>query len=492
MAEAAIPFAPLQESGMEVLAGASPLALNVVSTGKGVLERRPGIAAFSPYQSGVISAGPVECVYQEPNGSLFAVGTRLSNRLYQHHSWCELKRAHDSETYVHWMGQLSGSQRPVFSALTAVDPIKGHVAVASGSTLQRLFTLGDGIWELTATGPGGGWGHVVTEEELALIPSATHVTWMAGRAIANESRWNQEQVRYSELADYTRWTAGSGTAGAFTAENAPDKLVAVQRVQEYLFAFGSQTTQLYSPDPTWVFAPVITLAAGCSAPYSIIDCQYWIDQYKRVVRYEGGSVTSVSSPIQGVLDSMCVSDAYGFRVGVGAIQCLVWVFPTDGRTFVLQEGSGWSQWQSGVADPGQFQVSSHCRAVTGENIVGTLSGQVGKLDMAAPADFSGAIQSLVETGYLNRETGRRKVSKRVTLTLERGTSGSAATAVFGYRDRPGPWRNKIPVSLGGPGKTTHTLRFFNLGIYDSRQWFFEFTGSERLALVSAVEEYEVI
>lgn len=488
--EAPIPFTPTQESGFEPLGGASPVALNVVVSGKGVVERRPGIEACLPYPSGVISDGPIEAVYQEIGGAVFAFGSRAdAPEAERQHWWTRLP---DSPLgHVYWATRIHGQARPVFAQL-ADNGYVTQSAVTAGAKPHRIYSASYGVaWGLGLFGTSG-WGDIGDVDTWIEMPTCTHVVAMSSRLLANELRYGAERVRYSEIADYNTWSAGLGTAGAFTAENSPDPLVALDRTREYLFAFGSQTTQVFSPDPTWVFAPVLTIPVGCSAPYSIIDCEYWIDQYKRVVRYQDGVASSVSSPIQAVLDRMTVSDAYGFRAELGAARCFVWVFPTDGRTFVLQEGVGWGQWQSGVPERAQFQVNAHCRLASGENLVGTLSGRVGKLSMAAATDFGDAVQARVETGYLARETSRRKVCKKLTVVLERGISSNPATAIVGYRDRPGPWRCRIPISLGSHGKTTHTLSFRNLGVYDRRQWFFEFSGAERLALVSATEEYEVI
>jgi hypothetical protein len=489
MTEALVPFAPVQESGMEPLGGAGVSSLNVVVTGKGVVERRPGICAAEGISSDAVSSGPIEAVFQSMTGPTFAVGTSAHYGLSH-----MLGRLVGEGEYVGYLlsSQLTGTSRPVFCDLGPGQYVN-RMLVASGGTLQ---------WLRTGTpDPMGGWTlerlGVGTTVDMETIPVATHVTSMNQRLVANETRYDSNLVRYSglpsESVGWFTWTAGIGTAGAFSAESSPDPVVAMGRDLEYLFVFGSQTTQLFAADPTWVFAPVATLSVGCAAPYSIIDCEYWIDQRKRVVRQRGGQVVSLSGPIQAVLDTMTVQDAYGYKVEIGGMTCLVWTFPSDGRTFVFQEGVGWGQWQSGVPVIRQFDVTAHCRAITtGTNLVGTALGRVGKLSLGAATDFGDSIQARVETGYLNRETLRRKHCLGLTVVLQRGLSGSPGTAVIGFRDRPGPWRARIPISLGATGDTVHTLRFRSLGVYERRQWFFEFTGSERLALVSATEEYEVI
>jgi hypothetical protein len=324
---------------------------------------------------------------------------------------------------------------------------------------------------------------------------------MSSRLECNELRYGASRVRYSDIGTegsdtgYANWHEGLGLAGSFTAEDSSDPIVAVTRTREYLMVYGQQTVQMFVPDPQYVFAPVMTLPVGCAAPYSIIDSEYWIDSRKRVVRLQGGAVDTVSLPIQRELDAMTVDDAYGYRVEIGPAVFLVWDFPSDGRTFVLQEEFGWSQWRSRSSGaPSAFAVSAHCRAPTNaDNLVGTRDGRIGKLSLDAQDDFGEQVQAQVVTGFVDRGSPRRKRSKRLTLVMQRGRSSSTPSeAVLSWRDREGPWYGRIPISLGGPGDSEHTLTYHGLGIYERRQWMLDFIGPERLALVSATESFEVL
>jgi hypothetical protein len=492
MTEARIPFLPLQESGMDSLGGASPLAMNVVVTGKGVLERRPGIVAAPGIISSVISQVPVYGLFQSMDGTVYAVGGEhdWGRSLEDMRIWGSYENSmgivgDEGDTATIWFWRLSGGRRPVFCEYGGDHAV---IAVASGGVLQDIrekFTFG---WI--------GAGTVIEEES---VPQSTHVTSMSQRLIANELRWNQQRVRYSGLPSdtysYATWTEGIGTAGSFTAENAPDPVVAVDRTREYLFVFGTKTVQLFAPDPTWTFAPILTLPVGCVAPYSIVGCEYWIDDRKRVVKYADGGVVSISAPIQSALDSMTVDDAFGYRAELGAMSCLVWTFPTDGRTFVYQEGLGWGQWSTRVnGKPKQFMVSCHHRSqTTSLNLVGTDTGRIGRLDQATQTDFGAAIEAKVFTGFVGHDTLRMKRCLRVSVILRRGRSSpTPSKAMLAYRDREGPWEAKIPIDFGAPGDTDATLTFYSLGVYNQRQWMFEFLGPERLSLVSAIEEYEVL
>jgi hypothetical protein len=484
MTDELIPFVPNQASSMEPLAGASPVATNVIVTGKGVLERRPGVCAADGLTSEAFSGGPIESVFQRLQGATFAFGTQ--DGVGPH------RCAQIGSGYT-WRGTASGTKRQMFAENELI------VAVASGGYLQMLYGTLPNPNILSFRYLSGLVGRPPQDEYL---PQATHVVAMSSRLTCNELRYGASRIRYSDVGDFgtspgfTNWHEGIGLAGSFTAEDSPDPIVAVTRTREYLVVYGQQTVQLFVPDPQWTFAPAGTLSVGCAAPYSIIDSEYWIDSRKRIVRLQGGVVDTVSVPIQKELDAMDVSDAYGYRVEIGPAVFMVWDFPSDGRTFALQQEFGWSQWRStkdGKETP--FAVSAHYRSpVNADNLVGTRDGRIGKLSLEAQDDFGEPVRANVVTGFLDRGSSRLKRSTCLTLVMQRGRSSSSAPsqAVVSWRDREGPWVGRIPVSIGGPGDSQHTLKFRGLGVYERRQWMLDFIGPERLALVSATESFEVI
>jgi hypothetical protein len=65
-------------------------------------------------------------------------------------------------------------------------------------------------------------------------------------------------------------------------------------------------------------------------------------------------------------------------------------------------------------------------------------------------------------------------------------------AFLRFRDGPGAWSDRIPVDLGASGERELVLRLPSLGVYRRRQWEFEYSGTEALVLVSAVEEFTVL
>jgi len=189
-----------------------------------------------------------------------------------------------------------------------------------------------------------------------------------------------------------------------------------------------------------------------------------------------------------------VDDCFGYRAVVGNLDAVVWTFPTDGRTYAFQKGSGWAQWSGFSGNWSRFRVNAATyRQSDGTTVVATTDGRMGKLDIRSTSDLGETINAYTVTGYLDRGTDLIKQCRCVSLSLRRGTvtGSSGPQAWLCWRDRPGPWQGRVPVDLGRSGDTEIVVQIRSLGVYRRRQWMFEFSGTEELVLVRASEEFEV-
>ncbi len=480
MPSAPVPFADVQASGIDELSGQSPVAFNVLREPAGAVRRRPGLRDSSLVTPDQLASGEATGLYVTLDDSVYAtVATGTANSIFYvaPTGAANLSAGGNPES-------LMGSLRPQFAETEML------LVMAAGREMQKVELASNASSRL-----GGS------------PPQATHVLPMAQRLLANDLVVDRTKVRYSDLAQGTTtfaghevWTTGVGTAGFFTAEAQPDPVVALGSSTNELFVFGSRTLQLYNSDSVLVFAPISTIELGCGAPYSPIKVDqfyYFLDDKRRFVKSDGRTYDVVSEPIRRTLESVTsVSDCFGYRVLIGPHDCLVWSFPTDGRTFVFQVGAGWSQWSAPASANqihGPFVVRSHALHSSGVNLVGTNTGSLQELSLDAGSDSGGTIPAYVETGFINRGTDARKLSKCLRIALRRGeATGDAPVAYFGWRDQPGPWDARLPIDLGNTGDTEIVLQFYSLGVYRRRQWFFEFSGTDELVLVSAIETFEVV
>jgi hypothetical protein len=137
------------------------------------------------------------------------------------------------------------------------------------------------------------------------------------------------------------------------------------------------------------------------------------------------------------------------------------------------------------------QLPVSCHDATG--VLGTTSGYVGEFSLETFDDLGQPFRSYIQTGFSDRGTSAMKSCERVLLSLKRGqtSSSTAPVATLSWRDRPGPWEEPLEVDLGESGDTHIVVDLAGLGSYRRREWRFDFTGEEELALVSATEFFEV-
>lgn len=473
MPKAAIPFAPQQASGNEKLGGATVVSLNTFIDGAGVIRKRPGIRLVPGWPTGVIDANGLTSLHLAGNGALYTVGASGSERpIYK-----ILGASASALSAGIPPAGLRGAARPTIAETEAL------LVFAGGADMQKVVLATDASSRL-----GGS------------PPFATHVLAQAQRLLANDATVDMTKVRYSDTSigttDYSgneTWLPGAdNTSGFFTGEARPDAVVAIAENTNNVYVLGATSTEIFNVDPTYIFARVAAYEIGCGAPFSVIkreEVLHWVDQYHRIVRAQENGAEVISQPIQQTLDGLDLTGCYGFRVRVGALDALVWTFPSSGLSFAFQQGVGWSQW-SGY--DGTKIVPLGVGDCTEQSLC-TYGGYVAQFSLSAFDDLGSPIRAYVETGYVSHDDESIKECNRVLLSLKRGqtTASSGPVAFLKWRDRPGPWEEPIAIELGDTGDTEIVVDLAGLGTYRRRQWCFEFTGTDELALVAAVEEFEV-
>lgn len=474
MATEIIPFANLQESGLEELAGAGPSSVNVVTDSRAAVRRRPGIREYAGAPDSVIDSAGIVGLHSTLGGKLIAVGAASpSSDVY----------IVDSSSAT-LLGQIDGGQRPTFAETEIL------LVLAAGAYPMKIELTGAYLMDYLGGTP----------------PQATHVVAHNLRLSLNDVAVDRTKVNYSEQAigttDYSgheQWPTSTTAAGGFyTAEARPDPVVAIGENTNEVFVWGQTTLQVFVTDPNLVYAAVPSREVGCGAPYSPIKVKEsfaWLDHQRQFVRSDGRSVEVVGgNAIHRSLEGVTVSDCFGYRFLSGSVDALVWTLPTDGRTFVYQDGVGWGQWQSRVGGTwGQFAVTAHhLQAGTKKNLVGTADGRIGELTFDSQTDFGEAISAHVTTGFIDRGTSKKKRCAEVRLTLRRGEASGEPTGLLSWRDDLGSWEAPIEVSLGRSGDFETTVRLPSLGAYRTRQWRFQFDGEATLVLVKVEEDFEIL
>lgn len=471
-----IPFGVRQESGLSELGGGAPAIMNVVVDGRGVVRRRPGIAAYSAAPSGVVDADGIQALYVPATGDLYAVGGSAGGRkIYR-----VLPGGAVDISFVG--GGLGGDRRPVFAETEAM------LAIAGGAAMKELI-FGD-PWTVNLGGSS---------------PKASHVIANASRLLANSIDVFKNQLFFSDQAAGSSTTGNeqwaSGTAGYVSADARPDPLVAVHENSNEVYAFGATCVQVFVQDPQLVYASATTRENGLSAPYSVVkvDQEFaWLDHLKRFVLGSGRGVEVISGPIQSSLDALsAVSDCYGYRVQLGVCEGIAWAFPSAGVTYVYNKDFGWGQWSGWDSTYDRWKqfpvLSCFQRPDTGACVVGLTDGRIAEIRESATTDLGEEIKASATTGFIDRDTSKLKCTTALRLTLKRGarTGDGAPVALLSYRDDMGSYCSPLAVDLGATGDRYTVVEYRSLGTYRTRQWRFEFLGSDDFELVSAEEDFTI-
>ena len=530
MATDLIPFGNLKEAGFEELSGASPHAFNVIVDARATMRRRPGIVAYNTAYSGIIDAGGITGVHATTGEKIFAVGAATgdtyASSIYAVSDTAAVNISSNTSQ------KLYGQGRPVFAETEAL------LCVTQGNEIKRIQTTDPSFPIATLGVPPGAdldpsgsvESHFISGVTYASIyqfpptldaasgtsqlpPFCSHIAVNSSRILGNDTLIDKTKIRFSDISigttdfsGHDTWTPGPNTAGFFTAEANADPVVAVFENTNEVFTFGERVLQVFGPDPNLVFATVSAIELGCCAPYSVVKRNqsfWWLDTRRRFVFSDGRAFDeSIGNPIKPVVDSFSrVDDCYGFSVIEGAVDAIVWVFPTAGRALCYQPGVGWGEWASWSESANRWAPLSitahHLNVNDAVNVVGTSDGRIGRLSRNASTDLGVRMKAFIETGFLDRGTSSKKRTRAVRLTLRRGeTASTSSTGPMGYlswRDSLGPWESPLEVALGRSGDFQTVVTFYSLGgTYRTRQWRFEFDGDDELVLVKVEEDFDVL
>lgn len=523
-----IPFIPSLETSSEPISGACSEAYNVIVDARGVVRKRPGLAAYTGVApatavdaAGVLGLYLTESKVAHTTGSatvsgtnpgvLYAVGATVNASGGGHNTGRNVYRVAGGTATLVGTGATNEDRlatpaaiattrfpRPIFAETEAL------LIIAGGAQIGKID-----IRPETYSAPN--FTTNAAYQQMSFLggcpPLASHVLGNSSRLLANDTQLDQTKLRFSDVTQgivdfsgHETWSPSPGAAGFFTAEARPDSIVACAENTNDIFVFGRTSLQLFSPDTSVTFAPSITKETGCLAAYSPVkvDDQYvWLDHLTRVVMSDGREWKDVGGPIQATLDNLTTpSDCYGYRFSESFADCIVFRFGTDLETLVLQPEIGWTRWalHDAVTDDfSMFPVLSHvARQDGGLNVVGLEAGTICTLSLDNETDLGSPIAAYVRSGFVDRDTSNRKASKAVHLTFKRERDLSDGVVCYlEYRDDLSEEWTVIELDLGvADGNFDPVIVLRSLGVYRRRQWRFRFPSEKGLFLVRAAEEFQ--
>jgi hypothetical protein len=488
--EQPIPLADGLASGLQELSGAQPLLVNFLIDQNGAMSMRPCIRTWADYPVVSPTNSPVIGIFpwQAGNGR-YVIFVTQDRKIWAWLGTGLVQALSDSTSPT----QLDGSLRPIF----AYD--QERVVITGGGAPQK--------WEGTGLSARLAPGQTMPDGSALAF---THIAYNAQRLIGNN--YNNSGI--------FQWTdPGVGNHGVWPivgayfqeAEAWPDPLVALFSNANEVFTFGTETTQVFLPDPTTAFAAAMTVQVGCGAPYSIIPIGdvgafAWLDERHRFGFSDGRSFQSLSTPqidADVTAPGFVVSDCWGARIKIGSWDLLLWVFPTQGRGFCYDRNTNkWvGEFRSIDGNGNWLAWTPLCYAfVPGStpqqniHLVGLANGTIAELTFAATDDLGTKVKAVARTGFQNRGTFNRKVCSVVRTQFVRGGTaqpGPAPIVELRYRDDLGAFKPVIQWSAGIAGDYQPVVEKRNAGIYRQREWELEWSGGGPFVLTGATETFDM-
>jgi len=468
---ATIPFAQGQASGLDTLSGMAPKLWNWLPDAAGALRQRPGIRAWSDFTGVTASGSPVIGMFVWRTSVIFVTAARTIYALIAPGSVLNL-------------GTLGGTGRPIFT----YD--QQRVVITGGGVPVKW----EGVGAVSDLAPG------MTSISGGAL-NLTHIAYSAQKFIGNLND-NSGVLQWSQEGPGSHATWPIVGPYYMEAEAAPDPVIAVWANTNEVFAFGTETTQVLSPDPATRFTVSASIAYGLAAPYSVIATEdgnlYWLEANRNFIESNGRGADLISSPTMAAdLKSLeTVSDCWGANIMIGSHDLLVWAFPTEGRTFWYDRTTKkWGEWNtldSNGESTGWIAQSYFYWADRNLHLVGLSDGTIAELSFNAPDDNGTAIRALSETGFQDRGTFARKLCQRVQLQFRRGGTVPPATAPIcelRYRDDLGNWKAAKRFSMGA-AQYQPVVDAWALGMYRQRSWQLNWTGGSDFLLAGATESFE--
>jgi hypothetical protein len=493
----AISFAGTEDKGSSELGGAMPQVTNVIVDATGTMRARPGMVPWPAFTQVSSSAVIGMCSFQD--WLVYVTADRLVHAISSGGTTLELSDPGDPTTW------LDGGGRPSF-----VQGLR-MLVIAGGGQMQKW--LGTGLSaRLLNTGapilggdpnPGGP------------PPAATHICGVAQRLVAKVANTSGQFWWSGPLDMYEDWDMNSssgGDAGFIQASGKPDPLVAMFDNTNEIFAFGPLTLQVFDPSSTQIstdpvtdvavvqdFMPNRALDIGVLAPDSIISVDNTfalVDRYRRVLLTDARSFKEIGKSVARVLRQIDgIETALGFKIRFGRYDFLAWMFPSVGYGLIFDTASGnWSEWRAwGPSGPLNVSITSfYDWAESDLAVVGLSNGQIALFTDDATTDLGNPINIKLVSGFTSHGVAARKHCHTLLLTFRRTfiPTASSGHVRLSYRNYEGAWTLVRDIQLGADPYAVITLR--SLGVYRTRQWMLEYTGSDQLEFVGAQEEYETL
>jgi hypothetical protein len=445
---------------------------NLLPDSLGALHVRPGVRQWADFTTAPHS-GSIIGVYPWRGNLLFVYEDRSLWAMTAPNSFLDLAY------------NLAGTGRPIWT----YDSTR---VVVTGGGMPAQWT---GVGAATDLAPG----QIMPDgSPLAL----THITYIAQRFAGNDNNNTGVWQWTPPLpGNHSSWPV----VGPFfaEAEASPDPVIALYGNGNEVYTFGTETTQVYVPDPSIAFAVASSEQVGCAAAYSVINTDQdfaWLDNDRRFTQSNGRDFKVLSSPgmAKDIANLAVISDCWGARIKFQTWDLLAWSFPTEKRTIYYDRVTQkWGEFRSMDAN-GEWiawlPTSYVYWAEKNLHLVGLSDGTIGELTMEASTDKGLTLRGLSRTGFIDSGTFNRKTCLRVDFQLRRdqavGITPADPRVEYRYRDSLGTWSQSDYLALGGSYQPVVTK--WAKGQFRQRQHEISFTNASDFVLAGATQTLDTM
>jgi hypothetical protein len=457
-----------QQSGWDELGGANPAFVNCVVNSPGGVRSRPGIRAWSEWPASVPSTFPVVAMAIFGDALLYITDDGAGTRdvfAWRTGGVIALSASADQ--------RIDGSLRPTIATTRSW-------AIITGGGRPQKVTTGLVSSRLGGNPPNAADISTITQYLVLVANDASGLFFWDIPGDGGIETWETD-------LDFRE------------AEARPDPLVACADLARELWMFGTQTVQVFTPDENEAFAVGPAIEDGCLALHSVVKVDKnrmaWLANGRRILISDSGPPIDLGD--QGMSEDfkglVTVDDCWSFRCVMGNFDFLVWVFPTEGRTFAFEGKKGvWSEWRRWAN--GRWQAWSPTSYVFWEDknihLVGLADGSIAELSLDATSDNGDALRCVARMGFTAPPTDADTIQARETRMRMRSLSDAVMEGSIDVRWRDGvekfrpalrrTFTRKRPTAVINPCGTP----------YQQRQYEFSWDAADAVYLAGVTEVLE--
>lgn len=308
------------------------------------------------------------------------------------------------------------------------------------------------------------------------------------------------EIRHSSLigegVEFDPLTSGS-------AEGHPDNVVRVLSDHRELWAFGTETCEVFynAGDSDFLFMrlPGGFLECGCGAvhsPAKIDNTVFWLDHAALVRRADGYTplIVSTDAISQEIKAMSTWTDAEGYTFHMDGHSFYVLAFPSGRKTFVFDIAtSSWFRVSSGL--DGGLHRGVGCVHVYGKNLMGGWSnGSIYDVSMDTLTENGAVIRRVRTAQPLFLKNGHTMIFRSFELDCRVGdglVDGREPLVMLQYSDDTGrTWSTLKYKSIGATGKYKTRVIWRRLGRSKERIFKVIVTDPVKFEIFGAYAEIE--